>query len=151
METEHPFLRELAGALRRHLVTPPQKVPHFVIDHARQPPGRPCLWNHSRSMLASLSVSDSAARSPFPNGSMLPGTSRSPTFVLILDTLFFDGLCRYTPAPFADCSAARMCIPENRIAPHGRCGTLVFFSLRVNSSRSSTRAFHPAPLSLSRD
>src|SRR5450759_4662707 len=30
--TEHPFLRELAGALRRHLVTPPQKVPHFVID-----------------------------------------------------------------------------------------------------------------------
>src|SRR5450759_1048021 len=30
--TEHPFLRELAGALRRHLVTPPQKVPHCVID-----------------------------------------------------------------------------------------------------------------------
>src|SRR5437870_2435234 len=29
---EHPFLGELAGAERRHLVTPPQKVPHTVID-----------------------------------------------------------------------------------------------------------------------
>src|SRR5208283_1721096 len=29
---EHPFLGELAGALRRHLVSPSQKVPHGVID-----------------------------------------------------------------------------------------------------------------------
>ena len=29
---EHPFLRELAGTLRRYLVSPSQKVPHAIID-----------------------------------------------------------------------------------------------------------------------
>jgi hypothetical protein len=34
---EHPFLGELAGAVPRHIGTPPQKVPHLVIDLSLHP------------------------------------------------------------------------------------------------------------------
>ncbi len=89
---EHPFLRELAGALRRHLVAPPQKVPHFVIDILVD-----CPISLRRAPAAEVgSPALQLLIQPLahfrPRSSHCSAPAGLPPVSLILATLFFDGL-----------------------------------------------------------